>query len=101
AYEGKGSVLTGNVQVKLRNGGAQDAAVAIRDNAYGAATVSQTVGAGKETSVVLPLGQSHGWYDFTVQAAGSTAEVRFAGRVETGRPSFSDPLMGGAVQALG
>ena len=29
--------------------------------------------------------------------AGSDAEARFAGRVETGRASFSDPFMGGIV----
>ena len=33
----------------------------------------------------------------TVKAEGSEAEARYAGRVETGRPSFGDPLMGGVV----
>jgi phospholipase C len=46
---------------------------------------------------VLPLGHSHGWYDFTVKIDESGAEARFAGRVETGRPSISDPVMAGAV----
>jgi len=32
-----------------------------------------------------------------VQAEGSGAEARFAGRVEAGRSSFTDPLMGGLV----
>jgi len=35
---------------------------------------------------------SAGWYDVTVSAAGSdTFLCRMAGRVETGRPSTSDP----------
>ena len=34
---------------------------------------------------------SHGWYDFTVEASGF--EMRFAGRLEDGKPSISDPLM--------
>jgi phospholipase C len=54
---------------------------------------------GEETSVVLNLKQSRGWYDFTVKAAGSNEEARYAGCVETGMAGFSDPLMGGVVQA--
>jgi phospholipase C len=34
---------------------------------------------------------SHGWYDFTV--SGANFEHRFAGRMETGAPSFSDPAV--------
>jgi phospholipase C len=48
-------------------------------------------------SILLPLQSSHGWYDFTVLTDGSDVESRYAGRVETGRPSFSDPSMGGLV----
>jgi phospholipase C len=39
------------------------------------------------------LGASGGWYDFTV-TAGSGFTRRFAGRLETGRDSISDPAMG-------
>jgi hypothetical protein len=50
---------------------------------------------------------SHSWYDFTVKADGSNQEAneeanqeaRYAGRVETGMPGFSDPLMGGVLRA--
>jgi phospholipase C len=94
-YERRGTTPTGNVEVKLRNAGAHEVTVAVRDKAYGTGTVTRRMGAGKETSVVLELKPSHGWYDFTVRAEGSKTEARFAGRVETGRPSFSDPLMGG------
>jgi len=38
-----------------------------------------------------------GWYDFTVKSEHSSDEARYAGHVETGSPSFSDPLMGGMV----
>jgi phospholipase C len=36
------------------------------------------------------------WYDFTATAAGFTR--RFAGRVETGRPSISDPAMASGLR---
>ena len=42
----------------------------------------------------LDLQKSHGWYDFTVKAEGIESAARFAGHVETGRSSFTDPLMG-------
>jgi phospholipase C len=44
------------------------------------------------------LEESSNWYDFTVQSAGF--ESRFAGRVETGRNSFSDPAMGQDLAVL-
>jgi phospholipase C len=38
------------------------------------------------------LEESSNWYDFTVQSTGF--ERRFAGRMETGEHSRSDPAMG-------
>lgn len=51
----------------------------------------------KSKFVTLDLSKSYGWYDFTVEVTKGTqsATHRFAGRVETGRASYSDPLMGG------
>lgn len=43
----------------------------------------------------LDLSQSHGWYDFSLLAEGDLdMAYRYAGHVETGHPSFTDPLMG-------
>jgi phospholipase C len=97
SYERQSSHLTGNVQVLLHNPGTQPLKVAVLDNSYKTGTVNKTIPAGHEMSVVLNLKQSHGWYDFTVTADGATSAARYAGRVETGRSSFSDPLMGGLV----
>jgi phospholipase C len=36
---------------------------------------------------------SGNWYDYTVSDASSGFERRFAGRMETGRPSVTDPAM--------
>ncbi|MBB5062102.1 phosphocholine-specific phospholipase C [Granulicella mallensis] len=97
SYERQSSHLTGNVQVLLHNPGTQPLKVAVLDNSYKTGTVNKTIRAGHEMSVVLNLKHSHGWYDFTVTADGATSAARYAGRVETGRSSFSDPLMGGLV----
>jgi phospholipase C len=48
--------------------------------------------------MVLDLIKTYGWYDFTVKVKGNDSfEKRYAGRVETGKESFTDPMMGGVV----
>ncbi len=83
--------------VNLENAGSEAVTVTVTDHSYGAGTVVKTVGAGKTRSVLLDLARSHGWYDFSAKAEGEESAARFAGRVETGRASFTDPLMGRAV----
>jgi phospholipase C len=58
-----------------------------------------TLAPGARATQHWPLDASGGWYDFTLSAAnGAEATVRrFAGRVETGRDSISDPEMGAAT----
>jgi phospholipase C len=97
AYAAKGSRLTGDIEVALRNPADHPTTVTVRDNAYKSAAVSRTIAAQQKQSILLPLQSSHGWYDFTVLTDESGVESRYAGRVETGRSSFSDPLMGGLV----
>ena len=97
SYEQRGTQLTGNLQLRLRNSSAKFVTVEIKDNAYGAKPVTRGLDLAQATTIVLPLERSHGWYDYTVKATGSDAEARFAGRVETGKPTYTDPLMGGTV----
>jgi len=97
SYEHTGKDLTGNVLVRLRNPAVKPVTVEIRDNAYKTKSVSRRIEPRQETLVILQLEKSHGWYDYTVRVIGSDAEARFAGRVETGRASFTDPLMGRIV----
>jgi phospholipase C len=99
SYERRGVELTGDVEVQLHNKSGEPVSIAIVDNSYKSETVTQKIKAGQETSVVLRLKRSYGWYDFTVKADGSNEQARYAGRVETGMPGFSDPLMGGIVRA--
>jgi len=94
AYEQENSVLTGNVQVLVRNTDERPLTVAVQDNSYKTGVATRTIAVAQESSIALNLKPSHGWYDFTVKSKGSDAEARFAGRVETGRSSFSDPSMG-------
>jgi phospholipase C len=68
--------------------------VNIRDLAYKSGNHPMLLQAGTSRSVVLRLGRSHQWYDFSVTVAGASRYVRrYAGRVETGKSGFSDPAM--------
>jgi phospholipase C len=96
-YEAITTNLTGNIRVHLRNDSSERISVVIHDNSYRTDAIVKTITQAHTESVPLLLQQSHGWYDFTVKVEGSEAEARFAGRVETGKPSFTDPLMGGMV----
>jgi len=58
------------------------------------------VNAGNEGGMDWPLKGSGYWYDFTVTVSGLKGYTRrFAGRLETGKPSISDPAMYGPAQA--
>ena len=46
-----------------------------------------------------PVAASDHWYDFAVEVDGATWRRRFAGHVETGLPSRSDPALGGPAIA--
>jgi phospholipase C len=78
---------------------AQNIIVVLTDNSYGAAIVTNSIGAGQKRTIVLNLDKSHGWYDFTVRVEGIACAVHFAGHVETTYASFTDPLMGGMLSA--
>jgi phospholipase C len=60
--------------------------------------LNPTVKTAEQKHVSLKLSKQFGWYDFTIRVTGHDVfERRYAGRVETGRPGFSDPYMGRIV----
>lgn len=87
------NLATGNVEVKLFAN--KDVKVLIIDNAYGVAEKNITLKKGKNITSVIDTQKSGGWYDFTISIVGDDIfEQRYAGRVETGKQSISDPFMG-------
>ena len=87
-----GSTTSGHLEVRLSNSGATARELTIRDESYGFPIRRVTLRAGDESSVLVDSAVNQGWYDFSVRA-GSLA-YRYAGRVETGRWSITDPAMG-------
>lgn len=91
--------LSPGLSIQLTNASPQELSVELVSNAYNYPTVRQVLGkAGSrsaQATVNLKLTDSFGWYDVSVRMAGYPAfEQRFAGRVETGATSVSDPAMG-------
>jgi phospholipase C len=71
----------------------------IIDHSYKTITSEKMLGTagkpGDRTLVVLNLSPNFGWYDFSIKISGNANfEKRYAGRIETGKESFSDPFMG-------
>ncbi|WP_295711068.1 phosphocholine-specific phospholipase C [Mucilaginibacter sp.] len=98
-YQAVGGKLSGNIDLKLANlSHDKSYTVEIIDHGYKTNNHKTLLNKKGQNSLVLNLAKSHGWYDFSVKVAGShTFEKRYAGRVETGKHSFSDPLMGKVV----
>ncbi|MCA8096600.1 phosphocholine-specific phospholipase C [Burkholderia contaminans] len=85
-------VANGNLYLKLRNHGGAHVTLTLTDNAYGAPSRQVTLHGGDERVEQWMLASSHQWYDVTVSdGAAGTFSRRFAGHIENGRPSYSDP----------
>jgi phospholipase C len=94
-YEHQGRKLSGNIAVRVKNSGKAPMQIVVKDHSYGLAPVTRNVAAGAMENVVMWSGKSNGWYDVSVRV--ENAEIRCAGRVETGATSITDPAMGGVA----
>jgi phospholipase C len=97
-YEQAAGKLTGNVSLKITNHTNKAQTIAVTDHGYKTGDHKVSVKAGASITIALNLSKTHGWYDFSTKTDGFEKFARrFAGRVETGTSSFSDPLMGKAL----
>lgn len=70
-------------------------------NRYTGKAVNRALKAGRQFQVKRSVKRFHGWYEYVVTVGDSQDfEVRVAGHIETGRDSYTDPLMGGLIQVL-
>jgi phospholipase C len=82
----------------VKNLGDHPLDIGVEDLAYKSDQQRATIAPGAAASLSFSGEPSFGWYDLGVRAAGNTLfSNRYAGRVETGKPSFSDPAMGGVA----
>jgi phospholipase C len=93
---------TGKIAIQVTNREEKTQMITVTDNSYRDAAKHQLVGvkgsADASEIILLDTTNSFGWYDFSVRIKGnSTFERRYAGRVETGSQSKTDPSMGRLV----
>ena len=83
----------------LYNSSQQPVDIVITDEIYGRPNRNVTLLPDAGQSLTIPLDTSDNWYDFTV--TGADFKHRFAGHIENGKPSMTDPALGGpAVMKL-
>ncbi|WP_307643889.1 phosphocholine-specific phospholipase C [Variovorax boronicumulans] len=89
-------IANGNVYLSMLNGGKSACKFTVRAKAYrNDGPWTATVAGGNSAEQHWDLAASGAWYDFDVTCDADTSfHRRFAGRVETGRHSVSDPAMG-------
>lgn len=84
---------TGNVMIVLNS--IKALTIHINDNAYGQPVKELSLKPGKPLMFVLESNKNGNWYDFTVNIKGNSQfSQRYAGRIETGQHTISDPFMG-------
>jgi len=87
--------LSGNIELVIENNSHAAQNIIVIDNAYKNPKQSKLIAPLSKTRIIVPATNNFGWYDCSVSIKNDTAyERRFAGRVETGNHSKTDPLMG-------
>jgi len=88
-------LATGNAKVTVQNQGSKSVRIAFHDTGYQKQkSFTKEIAANSKEEFVVSLGDTHGWYDFTVTSPDqSDFKQHFAGRIETGKESFTDPLI--------
>jgi phospholipase C len=89
--------LTGDVALVVTNPDPnKGVSLEVQDSAYGKPVQSRTVMPGQQASFTFESQKTGGWYDFTCRVKQPSGRLlsRYAGRVETGKWSTSDPAMG-------
>ena len=83
------------VYLTLINTGSAACTFTVQPNAYRTdGPWTYEIPAGRQLEQHWPVGLQGNWYDFTVSTAQGGFTRRFAGRLETGADSVSDPAMG-------
>ncbi len=90
----KNGLPTGDLEIVAGNRENSSMVIRISDNAYGQKTREVTIPAHQTRHILIPLQQSHHWYDFSIDTGKQGTLKRYAGHVETGKESKTDPLMG-------
>jgi len=94
---GKGKNFFGNIEINIQNKDVETCILEITNN-YTKAVQTKELDAHTNITLAFDLGKTFGWYDVSLKLKGNNAfEKRYAGKVEIGKESFTDPLMGRVI----
>ncbi|WP_186755735.1 phosphocholine-specific phospholipase C [Echinicola salinicaeni] len=91
--------ITDSLKITVNNiSGLQSLNLRLADDTYQKLEKTFTVQPDSSESFTLDTSKNQGWYDFKLEVPGlDNFGIRYAGRLETGKDSISDPLMGRAI----
>ncbi len=93
--------LTGNLIFSIENKGMLPITIQIVDNKYKTPTQIFNLKSKVTTDLLLNLSKNAHWYDFSIVQPGNTIfKHRYAGKIETGEITITDPFMGGVVEPI-
>jgi phospholipase C len=85
------------IVLTLRNRGSSAVRVTMRER-YSSRSRNVTLKPGGTRSLPWSVSRGHGWYDLTITVDGDDAFLyQYAGHVENGEDTITDPLMGGLL----
>ncbi|MBU2045423.1 MAG: DUF756 domain-containing protein, partial [Bacteroidetes bacterium] len=88
----------GNLVFSMENKGVLDLKFILKDNKYQATDQLVKVKGKSSKEIKLNVSKHANWYDFSLLVEGySLFEQRYAGKIETGEITTTDPFMGGIV----
>ena len=87
------------IALMLTNTGTRTSRLAVRSLLPGGSVRRVSLAAGGSVAVRHAIVADDHWYDLVVELEGTSFRRRFAGHVETGKPSRSDPAIG-AINAV-
>lgn len=95
SMKGFDNKLTGNIILEFKNSDSKSHSVEVVDLSYKTDRKQIELAQGSTVKVLFYLQKNHNWYDFSIKIKGNNDfERRYAGHVETGKESYTDPAMG-------
>ncbi|WP_316816410.1 phosphocholine-specific phospholipase C [Pedobacter nyackensis] len=90
---------TGNIELLIENTGDEKITVEVTDQVYkNISSKVITLAAKQKSKLILDLKNSASWYDFSIKVNEHPTYIRqYAGHVETGEDSTTDPFMAGSL----
>jgi len=79
------------ILIQVANQGSMELSVGAKDESYGLSAQQHQLPQGKTGKYRVSTRDTHGWYDFSVVIG--DLRYRYAGRIETGKWSVTDPSM--------